>query len=195
MGDPSQPYLARVAAAGALAQIDPEGARFALAEIRTFLEEFGPHDMTFGPAPVSRGPITVEDFPEEHKRFDEQKTRYVRTIWILGNLLNLDTPEAEQLTLQHLLAPDPRIRRALTLVAVKRWPKRFLTETSAETYPEHEPQEYEMFLTLIAYLHPDLRPEVEERIGRPMVEKLFQRIELGAPTWWCEEVGGFPKGW
>lgn len=194
MRDDSQPYLGRVAAAGALAQTDPEASEFVHAETRKFLEEFGPYDMTFSPWPrVST--LNLNDIPEERIRYNEKNTRYVRTIWLLGNLLNLDTPEAGHLTFTYLLAPDPKIRRALALVAVKRWPQRFLEETSADTWPMYEPQEYEMLLALIAYLHPHLRADVEKRIGSSMVEKLFQRIELGGPTWWCEEVGGFLKGW
>lgn len=189
MHDDSQPYLARVAAAGALARTDPEASQFAHAEIRSFLEVFGPHDMS-SPASAKFPPGTWISGTRL-----EEKDRYVGTKWILGNLLNLDTPEAEQLTLKYLLAPDPAIRRALALVAVRRWPQRFLEATSAETWPMYEGQEYEMLLSLIAYFHPDLRPRIEERIGGPMVEKLFQRIELGSPIWWSEEVGAFMPGW
>jgi hypothetical protein len=173
MHDASQPYLARVAAAGALAQTDAEGARFAFAEIRAFLEEFGPHDMSssastkFPPGGVISGSLL------------EEKNRYTDKLWAIGNLLNLDTAEAEQLTFRYLLAPDPKIRRALAIVAAKRWPKRFLEETSAETYPKYEPQEYEMFLSLIAYLHPELRENVEARVPQSMVEKLWKRIAAG----------------
>jgi hypothetical protein len=196
IGDASRPYLARVAAAGALAQIEAEASRFAHAEIRAFLDEFGPLDMTIPPWPSdSGGTVDLNKLSEERIQFSQKETRYAQRKSVLGNLLNLDTPEAERLIFQYLLAPNPRIRRALAIVAVKRWPMHFLDDISADTYPTSEPQEYEMYLSLIAYLHPNLRKDVEDRIGVPMVQKLFHRIEGGAPIWWCEEVGAFLKGW
>jgi hypothetical protein len=189
MTDPSQPYLARVAAAGAAAQSDPESARFVLTEIHGFLEEFGSRDMSPNELVKIAGSRVISgSLLEEENRFKQKK-------WILGNLLNIDTPGSEELTFQYLLAPDFRIRRALSIVAAKRWSERFLNETSTETYPEYEAQEYELLLALLVHLHPNLRGDVEARIPKPSLDKIIDRVQAGVPAWWGEEAWGFVMGW
>lgn len=188
MQDERIPYLARVAAAGACAQIDARCAKLALGEIRIFLEEYGARDMS---------PNTLAHIGDGHISGSllEENERYTDTVWVLGNLLNLDQADAEQLTLKYLMSPDPKIRRTLAVVAARRWPKQFLAETNVDVYPQYEPQEYEMFLALIAYLHPELKAVIEARIQKSMINKLSKRISTGVLSWWCEEAGGFVMGW
>lgn len=185
MMDRSSPYLARVAAAGAIAQEDVEAARFALTEVRAYLREFGLRDMSSSVLVKIAGERRISG-----KLLEESK-RYALRAPVLGNLLNIGTVEAEQLTFQFLLAPDALIRRALGVVASTRWPRRFLNETDPQTYPNHGSNGYDMLLALIVYLHPSLKDDVVARADETTIDGLKDRIRRGLLPWWCAEVGGF----
>ena len=121
----------------------------------------------------------------------EESKRFGLRAPILGNLLNIGTVEAEQLTFQFLLSPDTLIRRALGVVAAQRWPRRFLNETDPQIYPSRGSNDYDMLLALIVYLHPSLRDDVVARADETTIDGLKDRIRRGLLPWWCAEVGGF----
>jgi len=50
-------------------------------------------------------------------------------------------------------------------------------------------------MTLLVYLHPDLREDVEARIPKPSLDKIIERVRAGVPAWWGEEAWGFVMGW
>jgi hypothetical protein len=179
----------RVAAALALSRDDAETKKFAIKELREFLNEFAQSTI------IKRIMWTMSLYPDkkrptlsyaELKASEPDVMRYRRTFSLLDALLFLDEESARPLTFEHLPSVDPGIRLTMALIAAKRWPERFL-ESDREGFPNDIAGEYEMVLAAVVFYHPHLMDQVAAKSSAMDVNKWLDSIKKDG----LEAVFGF----
>jgi len=162
--DAAAPELARVAAAAALATTDPAGEEFAIGRVRSYLEEFCDHDMFVVLAEVAYGKRSRED------AVAQKLPQYSEGMGLLGALQFLPVATAESLIFEHVLCEDRTIRNTLAILAIDRWPDRFL-ELKRDSWPKQHLEDYDRLLGFLVLRHEQLRNKATTKVSEVAIEE------------------------
>jgi len=151
----------RIAAAAALASADPSAAAFATSGIRSFLSRFADREMG------EMLNLALTDPKEKQHLYD-----FREQLSVLSTLRFLDDSKAESIAFDFLSVRNEEIRMTLGLVAVVRWPQRFLTLGQGVFTRD----EYESLLAFLSVVHPDETPAVLARLSKSRLDELVSRL-------------------
>jgi hypothetical protein len=162
MRDKQVPGRTRLAAGAALAPVDAGAREYVVSTLTSFLTTYGPTDaaLVLGQA-MRPAPSSYES------------TRSNELLWnirYLGTLEFLQTPDAERLTFEYIDSANEFVRRGLGLVAVMRWPERFLTRQSPYL------GERTKLLAALSILHPELLSRVQAIVPPDELDKMRQQM-------------------
>ncbi len=146
--DTSADVPLRVAAATALEAFDAKAGAYAIAQIQSYLAQFGSQDALTMVRAANRAtaPGTHSPAPEAL-----QLATFTNNMYILSSLLVLKSDSARQLTLQQLTVKNQVIRMFCGIVAARRWPADLLKAGRA-LFTEHE---YADLAAVIAIYRPE----------------------------------------
>lgn len=166
--DESYARHVRAAAAVALAPEHKDAEEFAIDTIQEYLQEFSDLNLARLWIHVASGA------PREKIKGHEHFPRYERDLMLVSMLLFMDTKSAEELTFRYLHAKDMHIRAISGLIAVLRWPEKFL-QVNPDSFAEYEPGEYNRLLGFLVREHRGLK-------GRAIAVSSEEKVERAAAT-------------
>lgn len=180
----SSRLLIRVAAATALSP-DRVADAFAIREIRAYLSEFSTGEMN-----PARLPRLIEG------PFGEKYDRYKTNLHLLGNLMYLQSPAAQEVTFEFLSSPDYAIRRTMAVVTAKRWPEQLLRLEAVDFAEDYGANSFDIFLAIAAFYHPDLEEKLLLKGNAATIQSILDGSRRGGIGWgWQGEGGVVIGGW
>jgi hypothetical protein len=162
MQDKQVPGRTRLAAGAALVPVDVGAREYVVTTLTSFLRTYGPTDASLILAQAMR--------PTPSSYESSRRDELLWSIRFLGTLEFLQTPDAERLTFEYVDSTNELVRRALGLVAVMRWPERFLTLQSPHL------DERTKLLAALSIFHPELMPRVQAIVTPDELDKIRQQM-------------------
>ena len=173
LADVQAPRGARIAAAAALAPGNPSGRNLRHGCGVVIPNEVRPAGRwttsRAGHAAAEGYQIGAQRGHSRYGRFGE----YLGGLRIIGTLEFLQTPDAERLTFEFLNSANRYIGRALGLVAVLRWPERFLDASFSD------PTERTKLLAALTIFHPELAARVQSAAPPDELAKIQANLKSG----------------
>ena len=140
------------------------------------LRKFGQQDAELSELLVARGrsqPSNIKLGPNGATVDSGELGEYLGGLRIIGTLEFLQTPDAERLTFEFLNSANLLIRRALGLIAVMRWPERFLDASFWDTV------ERTKLLATLSVFHPELAARVQSAASPDELAKIQAKLKSG----------------
>ncbi len=160
--------MTRLAAAIAVAPMDPQAAAFVREQIESVLSSIGGLSIDRILAESSNVGGTDQSGP---RRVDMQTLQ--RTVSLAGLVRYLHTNAAHEYMMLFLHAKNEYVRAVGELLLALRWPDELV---GADLPPEVTPEEHDNMVGAIVFLHPELRGDVEGRYGTDAVSALLDRV-------------------
>lgn len=180
--DPKNGERTRMSAAVALAPFDKEAGAYVEKETRAFLARFGKKDWAAFVVELYTNSKQNKDVKKDAKEFDYFNDH----LFLLGMIRFLHTPAAERLAFDCTQSVNYEIRELGGLIAVSRWPEKFLRAGQGKFEPR---EEYPQLLAFLLLHHPEYAKKNLKQLTQPEVQKEVKKLrETGLPAWIASNV-------
>ena len=168
------PKINRIHAGVALASSDEKVAASVVQELRDNLAAI--EKINILEATEEMGKLYASTEPvagEKARELLKITTEYFMRLHTLAAVRHLQLPNAQDLVFTFLEARDMEVRSLGTMIAVERYPARFLKILDRKRYPN----QYDHLCALLALWHPQLKGEVLEKLPATKLNASIKRIQ------------------